>query len=382
MRGAIGDGNLWAELAKPQGDRGFRASVKKETVGRILKLSDKFALGHFSRRSLAIIATLGVCLIGLLDYLSGYEITWSVVYVFPIALATWYVGLSFATFLGIVAVGLWVGGDIAAGAQFSSWLVPIWNWLIRLAFVGAFIYMLSLIRDLTDNLEAKVAARTADLERLERELLEAGERERRRIGSDLHDGLGQHLTGTSLAAQYLRRQLQRSGLPQVRQADELISLIEDGIALSHKLAKGLQPVDMSASGLMQALQDFAVSASDLLKVSCRFRCDAPVLLPDVGTAEQLYRIAQEATSNAVKHGRAGNVVISLESDDQGVVLRIVDDGSGFDPASVPEGRMGLRLMARRAGVVGAYFDIESRPGVGTTVSCRLPLQDRESMANV
>ena len=227
----------------------------------------------------------------------------------------------------------------------------------------------------------KVAERTAELERLERELLEVGERERRRIGSDLHDGLGQHLTGTSLAAQYLRRQLQRCGLPQVQQADELIGLIEDGIALSHKLAKGLQPVDMHASGLMQALQDFVASASDLLKISCRFRCDAPVLLPDVGTAEQLYRIAQEATSNAAKHGRARNVVISLESEDQGVVLRIADDGAGFEQSSVPEGRMGLRLMAKRAGVVGAHFDIESRPGFGTIVSCRLPLQDRESFAN-
>jgi signal transduction histidine kinase len=338
--------------------------------------------GHWGRehspKAAVLFATAGVFLVGFLDFMSGNEISWSVVYALPIAVATWYGGPAWAYALAVLSVALWIAGESATGIRYSSWLVPVWNSTIRLAFYYAFIGMLFYIRSLTGDLERRVLARTADLERLERELLEVGERERRRIGADLHDGLGQHLTGTSLAAQVLRKQLLKRGHSEAQQAGEIVTLIEEGITLSHKLAKGLQPVEMHAGGLMQALQDFAASANDLFKIACQFRCDAPILISDVTAAEHLYRIAQEATNNAVKHGHAANIVLSLEADDEGVLLQIKDDGVGFVypvPANIG---LGLRIMEKRAKLIGARFGVESRPARGTIILCHLPLPAVES----
>lgn len=264
-----------------------------------------------SQLRIAIVATIATLVIGFVDFLSGYEISWSIVYVLPIALAAWYVGPGLAYALSLTSVILWNMGEFASGLAVSSWLVPVWNSAIRLAFYYIFIGMLSFIRTLTMDLEGRVQARTADLsreilerERLERELLEIGERERRRIGYDLHDGLGQHLTGISLAVQVLQKKLMRRGLSEADDAAKAVALIEEGITLSHKLAKGLQPVEIHAGGLMQALQEFAAATSDMFSVACKFRCEAPILISEIATADHLYRIAQEATSNAIKHGHS------------------------------------------------------------------------------
>jgi len=324
------------------------------------------------RAFMAFISVLGVLSVGGLDYLSGNEVSWSVIYIIPIAFAAWYVSARFAYGLGVLSVVLWIASDMATGVVFTSWVFPVWNAVIRIGLYYTFVRMLAYIKDLTGDLEARVAARTADLERMERELLEITERERRRFSADLHDGLGQHLTGTSLAAQVLRKQLAKRGLPEAQQAEGLIALIEEGIALSHKLAKGLQPVEMHSGGLMQALEDFAASASDLFKVSCRFRCEAPVLVPDVAVAEQLYRIAQEATSNAVKHGRARRIELALDVEEDGIALRITDNGIGFSyPGVALDGGLGLRIMAKRASLIGATFSVESHVGTGTTIVCQL-----------
>jgi len=158
-----------------------------------------------SQLRIAIVATIATLLIGCVDFLSGYEISWSIVYVLPIALAAWYVGPGLAYALSLMSVILWNMGEFASGLAVSSWLVPVWNSAIRLAFYYVFIEC-CLHQDTDVGFGKQGFARTADLsreiierERLERELLEIGERERRRIGYDLHDGLGQHLTGTSLA---------------------------------------------------------------------------------------------------------------------------------------------------------------------------------------
>jgi len=328
-----------------------------------------------------------VFLIGFIDYISGWEISWSVIYVIPITIAAWYIGTGFAYALSALSVILWLAGDFATGLQVSSLLIPVWNSAIRLIFYYLIIRMLVYIRSLTAVLEDRVLQRTADLrkeitgrERLERELLEVSERERRRLGYDLHDGLCQHLTGTALAVQVLREKLVRRKLPEARDAADAIALVEEGIELSHRLAKGLQPVDMQAGGLMQALQDFASATASLFKVSCRFECDSPILIADVGIADHLYRIAQEATSNAIKHGRATNVVITLDVNDEGTFLRVEDNGIGI-PHPLPENRgMGLRIMAQRAKLIGGRIDVRSAPERGTTITCYLPeaVKDRES----
>ena len=333
-----------------------------------------------SRSSIAFATTSAVFLIGAIDYLSGNEISWSIIYVFPIAVAAWYIGRGSAYTLALLSVVLWIVGEFASGLQVSSWLVPVWNSVIRLAFYYVLIGMLFYIKALTMDLEGRVFTRTADLnkeilerERLEHELLDVGERERRRIGCDLHDGLGQHLTGISLAMQVLRKKLARRGLPEAEDAAKAVALIEEGIALSHKLAKGLQPVEMHAGGLMQALQDFAAGTSDVFSVSCRFRCDAPILISDVATADHLYRIAQEATTNSIKHGHATNIIIALEANEEATILRVTDNGVGIAHPRVVDRGLGLRIMRQRAKLVGGILEVVSSPEKGTAISCSLPV---------
>jgi len=241
---------------------------------------------------------------------------------------------------------------------------------------------LAKLRALYGELEARVQQRTAaltdemaDRQRLERELLDVSEREQRRIGHDLHDSLGQHLTGAALAVQVLEEKLTIGGFAEAADASKAVELVEQGILLSRKLAKGLHPIEMEADGLMHALEELATTSSDLFKISCSFECDSPVLIRDASTSAHMYRIAQEAISNAVKHGKARNVVIQLESLDDGITLRVRDDGLGLPEVPPKTEGMGLRIMAHRARMIGASFIAQRDKSGGTTVDCVLAHRD-------
>jgi signal transduction histidine kinase len=246
---------------------------------------------------------------------------------------------------------------------------------------------LTSLRALQRELEARVAQRAAALtaeianrERLQRELLEVSEREQRRFGQDLHDGLCQHLAATAIAGQVLSEKLVARNPGEAKDARKVVELIEQGIMLSHQLAKGLHPVDMDAAGLMQALQEFAANTSELHKVSCRFECDSPVLIHDPNTAGHMFRIAQEAVRNAIKHSGAQNIVISLDTLDEGLLLSVEDDGSGIAGTASPQAvsGMGLRIMAHRSRVIGALFELRDGAQGGTIVSCLLPTTAQET----
>jgi len=319
--------------------------------------------------------------IGVLDYVTGTHISLSAFYLLPVSLAAWTVGPYFAIFISALSVGVWLTGDIISFDQTSA--VPailVWNAFIRFASYSVVVAALTNLRALQRQLEARVQQRAAALtaeienrERLQRELLEVSEREQRRFGQDLHDGLCQHLAATALAGQVLGEKLASQNLGEARDAKRVVALIEQGIKLSHQLAKGLHPVDMNAAGLMQALQEFAANTTELHKVSCRFECDSPVLIHDPTTAGHMFRIAQEAVRNAIRHSGARGIVIRLDTLDEGLLLSVEDDGRGIAHAPIqPTSGMGLRIMAHRSRVIGATFELRSAPSGGTVVSCLLP----------
>ena len=203
--------------------------------------------------------------------------------------------------------------------------------------------------------------------RLEQEILEISNREQRRIGQDLHDGLCQELAGIEIMAQVLEEDVKSKRA--AAQASKIAKHVRQAISHTRMLARGLSPVEVEANGLMAALGELARSASDLLRIDCRFHCPKPVLVKDNAAATHLYRIAQEAINNAVKHGRATTATIELIAKGKSRRLSVVDNGVGFGKRKTPHTGMGLRIMKYRADVIGATLDIQSADGGGTTVSC-------------
>jgi PAS domain S-box-containing protein len=208
--------------------------------------------------------------------------------------------------------------------------------------------------------------------RMEREILEISEREQRRIGHDLHDGLCQHLAGIELMSQVLEQKLSVRSKDGARRAGEIAGNVRAAISQTRSLARGLSPVTLESEGLMSALQELALNTEMVFGVACRFDCDAPVLVPDFAVATHLFRLAQEAVSNAIKHGRAKKISIQLRGDHAGLTLKVSDNGAGF-PAKLPQtGGMGLRIMQSRVGMIGGTLAIERNGAGGASVICSAP----------
>ncbi|MDE3083948.1 MAG: PAS domain-containing protein [Verrucomicrobiota bacterium] len=205
---------------------------------------------------------------------------------------------------------------------------------------------------------------------LERSLLSISDAEQRRIGADLHDGLGQQLTGTACLATVLRDQLTAIQSPQAAQAAKIAAHINAAIDMTRGLARGLCPVQVENGGLSAALEDFSCHVQHLHGIKCRFNQIGPRLFFEPHVATHLYRIAQEAINNVLRHSSADEVLITLGSTGARPFLVIEDNGPGFDPASLPSTRgLGLRLMDYRAAMIGGTFKVSRKTGGGMRVEC-------------
>ena len=207
---------------------------------------------------------------------------------------------------------------------------------------------------------------------LEKTILEISAREQRRIGQDLHDGLGQHLTGIAFMSKVQEQKLKEKALPEAGEAAKIVGLVNQAIHKTRELARGLLPVVSDAQGLMSALQQLAGEVEDLFQVSCRFQCFTPVLIYDETVATHLYYIAREAANNAIKHGHARQIVIRLAAQEYQSALTIQDDGCGIDDPAPGDRGMGLHLMNYRARMIGGSLDVQRTAVGGTVVSCLFP----------
>jgi signal transduction histidine kinase len=310
------------------------------------------------------------------DYYLGRHFSTAMLYMVPILALAWLVDGKSALLLAIASTVLWEVAVNNDGRDTPSQVLLI-NGVMRLVLDISFIAILVRLKHLQENLRSLAETRALALAqeaarciRLEREMLEVSEREQRRIGQDLHDSLCQHLAGTALAGQVLAGALQEE--KDRRDARRLVELIEEGIAITREIAKGLYPIETRADGLMQALEELADRIPNMFGVECRFVCDLPVLIENPTTAANLYRIAQEAVSNALRHGRATRIEIFLEEADNGIRLRVSDNGRGL-PHPLPQNDgMGLRTMAERARFISGQFSVGRGPRGGTDAVCVAP----------
>lgn len=214
--------------------------------------------------------------------------------------------------------------------------------------------------------------------RLEREVIESGDLERRRIGQELHDDLGPHLIGIEVLGKVLQRKLEQPPREEAAYARRIRDLIAEATHKTRALARGLCPVHLADTGLAFALQELADNTRAIYGFSCRLTTRGEVRVEDNSVATQLFYIAREAVHNAVKHSGGGTVDIGLEERDGRLLLWVGDDGAGMEDGSrsagTRKGGMGMRIMAYRARMIGAALETQSHPGLGTRITVRLPLE--------
>jgi two-component system, NarL family, sensor histidine kinase NreB len=220
-----------------------------------------------------------------------------------------------------------------------------------------------------------ITERKRDEERLEasrKEVLAISERERTRFGAELHDGLGQQLTAIELMCESLREDLQSASPVMAKQTAQICQFLRDAIGQTRSLARDLSPVKLGSGGLPEALKELALRMGQAGRLKCTVRTPASFTIDNEMMAGHLYRIAQEAVHNAVKHARAAEIVIALTQNRGTLRLEVSDNGQGLPKTPKPGRGIGLEVMKQRANAIGADLEIGSRHGKGVSVICTWP----------
>ncbi len=228
---------------------------------------------------------------------------------------------------------------------------------------------------------ARISAET-ESRRLAKQILEISDREHARIGQDIHDGLCQHLVSLAFDANALQCRLTDRRLPEAKTAQRIAHDLDQAITEARQLSRGLFPVRLTKGGLQSALLEMAAAARARFKIRCRFTSKGPVVVESSVVATHLYRIAQEALSNAVRHSGARSISIRLRAGDRALELSVEDDGTGLPSAGWKiKGGMGMHIMDYRARTIGGTLQIGPGNRGGTRVSCCVPAHEgRQSTA--
>jgi two-component system, NarL family, sensor histidine kinase FusK len=304
------------------------------------------------------------------------------------AAATAVVGVSAVTVWG-TEIGL--GPFVLASANASLLLLQSFLGVVAVlsltlsAVVAARERTTEDLRRARDELEERVRDRTADLSRanqslrgemgersrLEKELIDAGERERLRLGRDLHDDLGQLLAGILFLSSAVEKKLSAQSLPEMTAAKEIRSLVQEAIAKTHRLALGLTPVTLGEGGFLTSIQELAAMTERVFDVACTLEYEKPFVVDRPVAATNLYRIIQESISNAVRHGKARAIEIYLVLQGQQLTLTVRDDGVGLGSTAANREGLGVSIMKHRAEQLGGTLEVQPVSG-GTIVTCTVP----------
>lgn len=309
-----------------------------------------------------------------------------VFYLVPVILAVSWLGLGWGLGIAVLSaclrfVGDFANADDAFAFLSSAHLLRMFS--NRLSSLLVYFVVVIVIHELlllSRQLEERVQARTTALrqavaarERLQASLFEAGLRERKVIGRDLHDGLGQHLTATAMAANVLASRLEARGDALVVDAREVERLVMGGIDQTRKIARGLLLETVRPDELVSELEELAAHATHQHRTPCVFTTEGVPERLDLNVASHLFYIAREALRNALRHGGATKIAIHFTVGRALAALTVTDNGRGLAPLDGKDGGVGLRIMSQRAELIGGKLLVGAAPGGGTRVDCRVPL---------
>jgi signal transduction histidine kinase len=317
--------------------------------------------------------------IGLIDYWADYHLQFTVLYVLPIGFATVYVNRSYAMVLAVLSVVISNGGDMLGGAPSPGVAIQLWNDGIVFSLFLIVIYLLNALHQTLLGLEATVEERTQALrremeerERLEHDILDLSERERRSFGQEIHDAVCQELAGTAIAGQMLTKKLQAKGSEDAGDAGEVTDMIFRSLTKARNVARGFFTAGFDALGLADALRETVAHAEEKSGIRCEFTWQESLSISDEETVMHLFRIAQEAIQNALKHSGATRLRVSLENLNGAVQLTIEDNGKGLSESNNSRKGLGLRIMTYRAELIGGGLKLGKAPGGGTRIVCVVP----------
>jgi len=352
-----------------------------------IRLSDK----PVARRKLAagVLCLLAVLGIGLIDYVTGYQVSVMVFYAIPVGLAAIYVSPGYAILLGLAAVTVSRSTDILSGMPYPGHAVFFTNCAIPFAFFVILIAALYLLNQIRKGLESTVEQRNRALlqemherGRLERQVIELSEREHRRFGQELHELVTHELASIAIDAHLLTRNLLAAGDEEVGRAREIALKVDRALTKARNIARGYFTLGFDAAGFAEALREIANRTQKSTSISCLVHCADDLAIGNEDATIQLFRIAQEAVQNAARHADATRIITTFERRDDHFCLIIEDNGKGLTPsqgngtdAKPPrkEKGLGLSIMAYRAGLIGGKFLTERCPTGGTRVICTVPV---------
>lgn len=325
------------------------------------------------------IVLIGVALIlviGIVDTRIEPQLSSAFFYLPPVLFVSRHASLRASLASALLATLMSLNADLVSGYGRDGSHLPYVNSTLRFGVLLVVVKLVRELRDLNASLDLRVRDRTERLEaevkerlKLESRIIEARESEQERIGQDLHDGLCQHLVATAFSASLLQRSLEQDGAPVAKDASEIVGLINESITQARDLAKGLYPVPLEEEGLETALRSLAASTAKRAALPCEAEIHSRASRIDKTVAVHLYRIAQEALNNAVKHSGARTLRIDFHADGGRFELAVEDDGSGLPRAARSSGGMGLHIMDYRARAIGAVLEVLPGKAGGTRVRC-------------
>jgi len=342
------------------------------------------AFKDHKKANAVLLCLMAILIIGDIDFLSGFRISLLTFYILPIGIAAIYVGPAFAASLAILSIAISLSTDFWSGMPLSDAWVKACNASIALSVYFVVIGLLRVLNQILLRLESSIEQKTRDLvkemserSRLEREIIDLAERQQRRFGQELHDVICQELTGVTIAAQMLLRKLAAGGYEETAHARELAYMADHVLETTRSVARGFFTAGFDGVGLSEALRETARRTELQNRISCVVRWQDNLAITNEDIVIHLFRIAQEAIHNVIKHADASNIEVSLKSGEKMLQLVIEDDGKGLPPSKNRGSGLGLRIMAYRAGLIGAEFKAEHPSQGGTRIVCRVPMDKLE-----